>query len=76
MVTGVADLRRGGGTRLQPSRAVVYVAEVTSGLVAAYAVPWSPGLHAAGQTLHQPLVLLAVTQFRATAGAAGGPAMK
>ena len=39
MVTGMANLRRGGGSPLQPSNAMCYVAEITSGKVAAYAVP-------------------------------------
>ena len=49
MVTGVAGLRRAGGTRQQPSSAVCYVAEVSSGKVAAYAIQWSPTMYAAGQ---------------------------
>jgi hypothetical protein len=75
MVTGVADLRRRGGPGLQPSRGVVYVAEVTTGRVAAYAVPWSPAMHAAGQTIMKPLLLLDVLQFRA-GGPAGGATAK
>jgi hypothetical protein len=45
MVTGVAGLRRAGGSRQQPSNAICYVAEVTSGKVAAYAIPWLPLEH-------------------------------
>lgn len=73
MATGMANLRR-GSARMQPSLAVVYVAEVTSGRMAAYGIPWSKGLHAAGQIVRQHLVLLAVTPFRAPAGAAVGAA--
>ena len=61
MVTGMANLRRGGGTRLQPSTAMCYVAEVTSGKVAAYAIPWSPTMYAAGQMQSGALVLVAAT---------------
>ena len=42
MVTGMAGLRRAGGSRQQPSSAVCYVAEITSGKIVAYAIPWSP----------------------------------
>ena len=68
MVTGVASIRR-GGSRLQLSRAVVYVAEVTSGKVGAYAIPWNPSMAAAGQKMSGNLLPVAVDQFRAaTAG--------
>jgi hypothetical protein len=63
MLTGMADLRR-AGSRLQTSRAVVYVAEVTSGKVAAYAIPWSASLQQGGQAAVQPLVPIATTRFR------------
>ena len=64
MVTGLADVRR-GGTRTQTARSVVYVAEVTTGRVAAYAVPWGQTTAAGGQIIQQPLVLMDVTAFRA-----------
>jgi hypothetical protein len=66
MVTGVADLRRGAG-RVQPSRSACYVAEVTTGKVAAYAIPWNPTTAAGGQVIQQPLIALDVSAFRATA---------
>ena len=73
MVTGTAILRRGTG-RLRPSAAAVYVAEVTTGKVAAYAIPWSKNAHASGQIMGPaPLMPLAVTRFRAAAGAAVPP---
>ena len=72
MVTGVATLRRGGGSRLQPSGAICYVAEITTGKVAAYAAPWSPSMHDANQPQNQPLVLVGVTRFRQPTGAAPG----
>lgn len=69
MATGVAGLRQ-GGARLQPSVAVVYVAEVTTGKVAAYAIPWSTTAWASGRVVPPtPLVPLAVTRFRAAADA-------
>ena len=73
MVTGMAATRR-GAARMQPSMAVVYVAEITSGNVAAYALPWSKGDYAAGNVVGpMPLVRLAVTKFRAGPGG-GAPA--
>jgi len=68
LVTGVAYLRRGGGSRLQPSNAVCYVAEITTGKLAAYAVPWSPSMYAAGQVQNAPLMLVGVTRFRPPLG--------
>ncbi|MCC6125879.1 MAG: hypothetical protein IT426_13005 [Pirellulales bacterium] len=62
MITGTVDLRR--SSRLQYSQAVVYVAEVTSGKVAAYAIPWSSGLQQGGQGGVQPLIPIASTRFR------------
>lgn len=64
MVTGISSLRR-GGSRMQLSRAVVYVAEVTTGKVAAYAIPWNPSMAAAGQTMRGNLIPVAIDQFRA-----------
>jgi hypothetical protein len=64
MVTGMCNLRRGGGTRLQPSSALCYVAEITSGKVIAYTIPWSPSMYAAGQPQTADLKQVAVTRFR------------
>jgi hypothetical protein len=64
MVTGVTSLRRGGGTRLQPSNSACYVAEVTSGKVAAYSILWSPSMYAAGQPQSGQLRCVGMTQFR------------
>jgi len=66
MVTGLADVRR-GGSRLRPSSSVVYVAEITTGQVAAYAIPWDAQRHAAGQEFHGELIPMATTRFRTTA---------
>ncbi len=63
MVTGVADLRR-GTNRLRPAKAVVYVAEITSGKVAAYAIPWSREASAAGQVNKGSFTLLDLVPFR------------
>jgi hypothetical protein len=72
MVTGAADMRRSVG-RVQLSPSVVYVAEVTTGNVAAYAIPWERSVYAAGGVIGaKPLMQLAVTRFRRAAGAAVG----
>jgi hypothetical protein len=73
MVTGMATIRRAGGTRQQPSNAVCYVAEINSGLVAAYAIPWSPNAYNAGQVQSGRLVRVGPpTMFRAASGAGPG----
>ena len=73
MVTGAADTRRTVG-RVQLSPAVVYVAEVTTGNVAAYAVPWERALYTAGGVIGtKPLMRLAVTRFRAAAELSPAP---
>ncbi len=72
MVTGMANLRR-GGSRMQPGLAVVYVAEITTGNVAAYAVPWNPAAHNAGRVLTEALVPLDVTKFRNVAAVGAAP---
>jgi hypothetical protein len=67
MVTGFANLRR-AGTRLQWSTGICYVAEVTTGQVAAYAVQWSPTMYASGQPPMASLKLVGVGAFRAGVG--------
>jgi hypothetical protein len=50
MVTANSDLnRRSGGGMLLPSRAVLYIADVTSGVANAYALPFSTTMHNAGR---------------------------
>jgi hypothetical protein len=66
MVTGAAYTRRGaGGTQLSPS--VVYVAEVTTGMVAAYGIPWSRAAYTSGRPVSGQLLPLAKSRFRASA---------
>jgi hypothetical protein len=62
LITGTVDLRR--ASRLQYSQALVYVAEITTGKVTAYAIPWSQALQQGGQGGVQPLVPIASTRFR------------
>ena len=66
MVTGMADLVR-GGARMRPSLAVVYIAEITTGTVAAYAIPWDKHAHASSRIVKGTLLPLDVTRFRTAA---------
>ncbi len=72
LTTGTADLRRSGGKAQSLSRALVYVAELNSGKVAAYAIPWSSSAWNAGQTLRGQFTLLDVGRFRNPGGARHG----
>ena len=65
VTTGMADLRRTGGKTSAPSRSLVYVSELTSGKVAAYAIPWSSSAWNAGQRASGDIVLMDVGRFRA-----------
>ncbi len=50
MATGVCDLNRGGrGGAIMPSRSVLYIADVASGMAGAYAVPFNATAHNAGR---------------------------
>jgi hypothetical protein len=63
MVTGAIDIRR-GAARLRPGRAMIYIAESNTGIVLAYAVPWSPEMHTTGQLFqNNTLTLWAFDQF-------------
>lgn len=66
MVTGVADIARvPGGVR--PATGVVYVAEVNSGRICAYAIPWSPEAHAADKPIAAAMLPWGMWQFRTQA---------
>jgi len=63
MVTGLANIRRAGG-RQQYGIGCCYVAEVSSGKVAAYAIPWEPSFHASNRVQQGPLTLMGTMSFR------------
>jgi len=63
MVTGIARLQR-AGQRMYPGNGIVYVAEITTGKVAAYAVPWNAAMRNANMPIRQTLMPLHVTRFR------------
>lgn len=63
LVTGTADIPR-GTANFQPARSIVYVADATSGKVAAYVIPWNSSLQAAGKPQYGEFHPLDVAQFR------------
>jgi hypothetical protein len=63
MVTGEADIPR-GAAQFQLERSIVYVADATTGQVAAYTIPWNSAVHAAGRTQYGEFQPLDVRQFR------------
>jgi hypothetical protein len=65
MVTGIINFRRGFGN-IQPGRSIIYIAEATSGQVAAYAIPWSSQLQVAGRPQTGSFVFLDKKKFRTT----------
>jgi hypothetical protein len=71
MTTGLADLRRTGGARLSPSRSILYVAEITTGALGAYSIPWSAAQWVAGQRQSGDIVLLDKTFLRTAAAPVG-----
>jgi hypothetical protein len=66
MVTGQANLRR-GASRLRPALSCVYVAELTTGRIAAYTIPWSPERHNSGEPYVGQFHVLDVGTFRGAA---------
>ena len=59
MATGLCDLTRGSGRGgLMPSRSVLYVADVSSGMAGAYAVPFNTTQHNTGQYVEAPLAAI------------------
>lgn len=74
MTTGMADLRRTGGARISPSRSTLYIAEITTGKVGAYSIPWSSAGWVSGQRMNGAIVLLDAVRFRAAGGAGGAAA--
>lgn len=63
MVTGQADIPRGRGTA-QIGKSLIYVAEASSGQVAAYALPFNSTLNAAGAPQVGTFIRVAHGSFR------------
>ncbi len=64
LVTGSSLFRPNAGA-LQPGNSVIYVAELTSGKLAAYNVPWSPSFANSGAPTRKAMTRLDVIPFRA-----------
>lgn len=63
MVTGLTDMPR-GAANFQYAKSIVYVAEATTGQVAAYTIPWNSSFQAAGRPQSGEFQPLDVRQFR------------
>jgi len=63
MTTGVIDIRRGAAARQIPAQAVLYVAEVNTGIVLTYIIPWDRHAHNSDLPAGGPLTLWAGDQF-------------
>ena len=64
IVTGEANMPRGRAA-FQYAQSIIYVAEVTTGQVIAYSVPWNSARQAAQQPQQGPFVRLDTLRFRA-----------
>ena len=65
IVTGSADMPR-GRNNFQYAKSILYVAEATTGQVAAYTIPWNSTLQAAGKPQVDVIQFLDSAQFRTT----------
>lgn len=63
MVTGLANMPRGRAD-FQYAQSIVYVADVTTGRVATYTIPWNSALHAAGRRQFGQFQFLDTAEFR------------
>lgn len=63
VVTGQADMPR-GRANFQFAKSIVYIAEASTGQVAAYTIPWNSSFHAAGKSQQGEFQPLDVAQFR------------
>jgi hypothetical protein len=63
MVTGAANMPR-GTANFQYAGSIVYVAEASTGAVAAYTIPWNSSMQAGGKTQYGEFQPLDVAQFR------------
>ncbi|MFO0790383.1 MAG: hypothetical protein U0805_13090 [Pirellulales bacterium] len=63
MVTGAANMPR-GSSNYQFAESIVYVAEASTGQVAAYTIPWNSAVQAANRNQYGEFQPLDVQQFR------------
>ncbi|MDZ4820117.1 MAG: hypothetical protein SGJ20_14210 [Planctomycetota bacterium] len=66
MVTGIADVRQ-GVRPVRLGRSIIYIAELSSGKVAAYGVPFTPGRASQVPVVQAKFIPLDVAVFRNTA---------
>jgi len=66
MVTGLANVRRATQS-VTPGRSIVYIAEVTSGQLAAYVIPWQAAKQSAGTPQTGSFILLNKIPIRTAA---------
>jgi hypothetical protein len=71
VVTGVAGVVHTGGANVAPSRCFLYVAEITTGKLAAFYIPWSSPNWARGMPLGGQIMRADVQRFRNAAGPGG-----
>jgi hypothetical protein len=65
MTTGLSDLTRGVGRGVTiPSRSVLYLADVASGVANVYALPYNATQHNTGRYVESPLVLICTFPIR------------
>jgi hypothetical protein len=65
IVTGSVNMPR-GKANFQFANSILYVAEASSGVVAAYTIPWNSSMQAAGTPQSSQIVLLDAQPFRTT----------
>lgn len=63
LVTGFADMPR-GRANFQYAKSIVYVADASTGKIAAYTIPWNSAFQAAGKSQQGEFVPLDAAQFR------------
>jgi hypothetical protein len=63
MVTGMANIPRGSAA-FQPGKSLIYIAEATTGMVNAYALPWNSSLNNKGEPQQGAFVKVAGGSFR------------
>lgn len=63
MVTGRIDSRKVAGN-VQPSLSVVYIAELTTGKMAAYTIPWSRAAFTSNVPVRAAMMPVDIMQFR------------
>jgi hypothetical protein len=66
LVSGRCNFRRTGGNQ-QISRGAVYICDVNTGAIAAYALPWNSSMYTSGRKFEGELILVDVQQFRTAA---------